>query len=111
VDEQPLARHASRHFTHDVAVIWTPSGAGIKAWLCAALEAAGLSVADGTAPGGLDRASRALIVMTEGTATEPAAAAAIRRALDERRHVVRRGLRALAAAEAPRLTDLDTCDC
>ena len=103
MDEQPLARHASRHFTHDVAVIWTPSGAGIKASLCAALEAAGLSIADGTAPGGLGRASRALIVMTEGTATEPAAAAAIGRALDERRHVVRRGPLALSTVEAPRL--------
>ena len=38
-DAPSLARHASRHFTHDVAVIWTPSGEEIKASLWAALEA------------------------------------------------------------------------
>jgi hypothetical protein len=106
-DAQPLARHNSQHFTHDVAVIWTPSGEVIKASLCAALEADGLSIADGTAPGGLDHAIRVLVVLTEGTATDPAAAAAIRHALDLGRHLVgvmdcgpRAGWEAVAAASA-----------
>jgi hypothetical protein len=36
----------------------------------------------------VDRAVRVLVVLTEGTATDPAAAAAIRRALDLGRHLV-----------------------
>jgi hypothetical protein len=104
-DAQPLARHASWHFSHDVAVIWTPSGEGIKASLCEALRAGGLAVEDGLAAGGVDSATRVLIVVTEGTATDPAAAAAMRRALDLGRHLVgvmdigpRAGWEAAAAA-------------
>ena len=53
-DAPSLARHASRHFTHDVAVIWTQNGQTIKKSLCDELEAGGLAVVDGTAPDGVD---------------------------------------------------------
>ena len=36
----------------------------------------------------MDRAVRVLVVLTEGTATDPAAAAAVRLALDLGRHLV-----------------------
>ena len=79
----------------------------MKAALPAKLEAGGLAVADGLAAGGLDVANRVLIVLSEGTATDPAAAEAIGRALAEGRDLVgvmdcgpRAGWESAAAAAA-----------
>ena len=71
-----------------MAVIWSPSGEAKKTELCAALEAQGLLIADGLASDGLETAVRVLIVLTEGTTTDPAAAAAMARAIQLGRHLV-----------------------
>jgi hypothetical protein len=105
-----LARHASQHFTHDVAVIHSSTGEAMKATLCGALEANGLEVADGVAAGGLEAAVWVLVIISEGTATESAAAVAIARALELGRALVgvmdigpRAGSEASAAAAATAL--------
>jgi serine/threonine protein kinase len=103
----PLACHASQNFSHDITVIWSQSGEGKKAELCAALEARGLLIADGLAPDGLVVAAHVLLILTEGTTTDPTAAAAISGALELGRDLVgvmdigpRAGWEAGAAAAA-----------